>query len=230
MAKNITVLLVDDHELVRTGLKALLENEPDISVIGEASSGEEALKLVREKKPDVVLMDIQMPGIGGLEATKRMLHTFPGVRVIAVSSYNEDPYPAKLIQTGASGFLAKDSTSEELIEAIRRVSRGLRYVSAKIAQELAIRSVSRTTEDGLIGDSSLLGTLSDREMQILIMLGNGMKIQEIAEKLSVTSKTINTYRYRLYKKLNAETDVELTHIAIRHKLVDIDKQSAQTEE
>jgi two-component system invasion response regulator UvrY len=222
MAKNITVLLVDDHALVRTGLRALLNCEPDISVIGEAASGEVALKMVREKKPDIVLMDIKMPGIGGLETTRRLLHSFPDVRVIAVTSYDKDPYPAKLIQTGAAGFLAKDCTSEELIDAIRRVSRGNRYVSAKIAQDLAIRSVTRGGEEERDTSSQISG-LSDREMQILVMLGNGMQIQQISEKLMVTSKTINTYRYRLYRKLSAKTDVELTHIAIRHQLVDVEK-------
>ncbi len=228
MAKNITVLLVDDHALVRTGLKALLSSEEDISVIGEAASGEIALKMVREKKPDIVLMDIKMPGIGGLETTRRMLHSFPDVRVIAVTSQDEDPYPMKLIQTGAAGFLAKDCTSEELIDAIRRVSRGHRYVSSKIAQELAIRSVTRGDEKKEA--SSQISGLSDRETQILVMLGNGLKVQQIAEKLMVTSKTINTYRYRLFRKLGAKTDVELTHIAIRHQLVDIDKRKLETGE
>lgn len=229
MAKNITVLLVDDHVLVRTGLRALLNCEPDISVIGEAASGEAALKMVREKRPDIVLMDIKMPGIGGMETTRRMLHSFPEVRVIVVTSYDEDPYPLKLIQTGAAGFLAKDCTSEELIDAIRRVSRGNRYVSAKIAQDLAIRSVSRPTDENKNNPSQISG-LSDREMQILIMLGNGFKVLQIAEKLMVTSKTVNTYRYRLYHKLGVKTDVELTHIAIRHQLVDIDKRKLEAEE
>jgi len=225
MTKNITVLLVDDHALVRTGLRALLNCEPDISVVGEAASGEIALKMVREKKPDIVLMDIKMPGIGGLETTRRMLHSFPDVRVIAVTSYDEDPYPTKLIQTGAAGFLAKDCTSEELIDAIRRVSRGSRYVSAKIAQDLAIRSVTQG-EEGKETPTQISG-LSDREMQILVMLGNGMTVQQVSEKLMVTSKTINTYRYRLYRKLGVRTDVELTHIAIRHQLVDIDKRKIE---
>lgn len=226
MAKNITVLVVDDHALVRTGLRALLNAEPDISVIGEAASGEAALKMVREKKPDIVLMDIKMPGIGGLETTRRMLHSFPDVRVIAVTSQDEDPYPMKLIQTGAAGFLAKDCTSEELIDAIRRVSRGNRYVSAKIAQDLAIRSVTRGADENKDASSQISG-LSDREMQILVMLGNGFKVLQIAEKLMVTSKTVNTYRYRLYRKLGAKTDVELTHIAIRHQLVDIEKRKPE---
>ena len=139
--RNIKVLVVDDHELVRTGLKALLESEHDIEVIGEAQTGELALKMVREKRPDVVLMDIKMPGIGGLETTRRLVHSFPEVKVIAVSSYNEDPYPAKLIQTGTAGFLAKNCSTAELLEAIRRVNAGQHYVSAEIAQSLAIRSV-----------------------------------------------------------------------------------------
>jgi len=222
--RNIKVLVVDDHELVRTGLKALLESEHDIEVIGEAQTGELALKMVREKRPDVVLMDIKMPGIGGLETTRRLVHSFPEVKVIAVSSYNEDPYPAKLIQTGAAGFLAKNCSTAELLEAIRRVNAGQHYVSAEIAQSLAIRSVrAGVDEDGRMEDPSIIKTLSERELQVLIMLGHGAKIQQIAEKLNITSKTVNTYRYRLYTKLSATTDVELAHIAIRHGLVDVEK-------
>jgi two-component system invasion response regulator UvrY len=220
---NITILLVDDHELVRTGLKALLDKEPDMKIVGEASSGEQALKLAREKKPDVVLMDIKMPGIGGLEATRRLVRSLPHIRVIAVSSYDEDPYPARLIQTGALGFLAKDCPPSELIEAIRKVHSGQRYVSAKIAQELAIRSVVRSSEDEGSGDASLIKPLSERELQVLIMISSGLRVQEIAEKLCITPKTVNTYRYRLFSKLNVNSDVELTHVAIRHGLVDVDK-------
>ena len=227
--KNISVLIVDDHTLVRTGLKALLEIEPDISVIGEAASGETALKMVREKKPNIVLMDIKMPGgIDGLETTRRITHSFPDVRVIAVTSYDADPNPAKVIATGAAGFLAKNCTSEELLRAIRDVYRGKRYISAEIAQELAIQNVTKSKEENK--SATQISDLSNREMQILVMLGNGLKVQQIAEKLIVTAKTINTYRYRLYHKLGAKTDVELTHIAIRHNLVDIDKRKSTMEE
>ncbi len=222
--RKIQILVVDDHELVRTGLKALLESESDLEIVGEANTGELALKAVREKRPDIVLMDIKMPGIGGLETTRRLVHSFPDVKVIAVSSYNEDPYPSKLIQTGAAGFLAKNCSTAELLEAIRRVYAGQHYVSAEIAQNLAIRSAKAGVDDeGRTADPSIIKTLSERELQVLIMLGHGAKIQQIAEKLNITSKTVNTYRYRLYQKLGATTDVELAHIAIRHGLVDVEK-------
>jgi two-component system invasion response regulator UvrY len=229
ISKNITVVLVDDHTLVRTGLKALLHNESDITVVGEASSGDSALKMVRQTKPNIVLMDIKMPGgIDGLEATRRIGRYFPNVRVIAVTSYDADPNPAKVLDTGAAGFLAKDCTAEELLKAIRCVHRGKRYISADIAQELAIQNVTHTKEEGK--GTSELSALSHREMQILLMLGNGLKVQKIAEKLIVSPKTINTYRYRLYRKLGAETDVDLTHIAIRHKLIEIEKRKQSREE
>jgi two-component system invasion response regulator UvrY len=221
MARKITVLLVDDHELVRSGLRNIIAGEPDILVVGEAPTGESALKAVRELKPDVVLMDIKMPGMGGLEATKRMIHAHVGVRVIVLTSFVEDPYPAQLLQNGAAGFLTKNSASSELIDAIRRVSRGQHYVSAAIAQELAIRSVLKAPYKSQAGDVSLLAGLSKREMQILIMVSHGMSVKEISQKLSVTPKTINSHRYQLYKKLKVQTDVALSHIAIRHGLLEI---------
>lgn len=224
LTDSITVLLVDDHELVRTGLKALLEKEHDIAVIGEATSGEQALKMVREKKPSIVLMDVKMPGIGGMEATRRLVRSNPAVRVIAVTSCDEDPYPARLIQTGAAGFLAKDCSQSELIDAIHKVHSGQRYVSAKIAQELAIRSVTRTEES-----VSLIKPLSERELQVLIMISSGQKVPQIAAKLCITPKTVNTYRYRLFEKLGVASDVELTHLAIRHGLLDIDSDKENEE-
>lgn len=215
---DINVLLVDDHALVRNGLKALLDDVNGITVVGEASSGEQALRMVREKKPHVVLMDVKMPGIGGLEATRRLIHSNPEVRVIAVTACNEDPYPSRLIQTGAAGFLAKDCGLDELVEAIRKVHTGQRYVSAEIAQELALRSVIRPT------DGSPLKQLSERELQVMLMISSGQKVQQISDKLCITPKTVNTYRYRLFEKLNVNSDVELTHLAIRYGLLDLDKE------
>lgn len=215
---DINVLLVDDHALMRDGLKALLDGVNGIKVIGEASSGEQALRVVREKKPHVVLMDVKMPGIGGLEATRRLIHSNPEVKVIAVTACNEDPYPSRLIQTGAAGFLAKDCGLEELVEAIRKVHTGQRYVSAEIAQELALRSVIRPT------DGSPLKQLSERELQVMLMISSGQKVQQISDKLCITPKTVNTYRYRLFEKLNVNSDVELTHLAIRYGLLDLDKE------
>lgn len=218
---DISVLLVDDHELVRMGLKALLEKETGIKIIGEATSGEQAIRMVREKKPDIVLMDVKMPGIGGLEATRRLMHSYPDVRIIAVTSCHDDPYPSRLMQTGASGFVAKDSASVELADAIRKVYSGQRYVSTEIAQQMALKTMTRNGSEGG-DDASPLTDLSERELQVLLMVSVGAKIQKIADKLCITSKTVNTYRYRLYEKLGVETDVELALLAIRHGLVDFD--------
>ncbi len=215
---DINVLLVDDHALMRDGLKALLDGVNGIKVVGEASSGEQALRIVRDKKPHVVLMDVKMPGIGGLEATRRLIHSNPEVKVIAVTACNEDPYPSRLIQTGAAGFLAKDCGLDELVDAIRKVHTGQRYVSAEIAQELALRSVIRPT------DGSPLKQLSERELQVMLMISSGQKVQQISDKLCITPKTVNTYRYRLFEKLNVNSDVELTHLAIRYGLLDLDKE------
>lgn len=215
---DINVLLVDDHALMRDGLKALLDGVNGIKVVGEASSGEQALRVVRDKKPHVVLMDVKMPGIGGLEATRRLIHSNPEVKVIAVTACNEDPYPSRLIQTGAAGFLAKDCGLDELVDAIKKVHTGQRYVSAEIAQELALRSVIRPT------DGSPLKQLSERELQVMLMISSGQKVQQISDKLCITPKTVNTYRYRLFEKLNVNSDVELTHLAIRYGLLDLDKE------
>jgi two-component system invasion response regulator UvrY len=220
---KIKLFLVDDHELVRTGLKVILESENDITVIGEANTGEEALQKVRENKPDVVLMDINMPGIGGLETTKRLRRSFPDIRIIVVTACSADPYPSKLVQQGALGFLAKNCRADELITAVRKAAKGERYMSSEIAQEIALRGTEqkKSNKDGQI--LSLLSTVPDRELQVLIMLAKGLTVKEIANKLVVTTKTINTYRYRLFKKLHVKNDVMLVHIAIQQGLVSIDE-------
>lgn len=211
----IKVLLVDDHELVRVGISRLLSDIPGITVVGETSSGEEAIKFVKEKHPDVVLMDVKMPGIGGLEATRKMLRTNPEVKVIALTIYDGEPFPSKLLQAGAKGYLTKGAALEEMVAAIRAVHSGKRYLGPDIAQQLAFKTLEEK-------DKPLFDQLSDREMQVLLMITSGQKVQDIAVKLCLSTKTINTYRYRLFEKLNVGSDVELTHIAIRYGIVDME--------
>lgn len=210
----INVLVVDDHELVRVGVCRLLSDVAGIKVIGNACSGEEALKLVKEKHPHVVLMDVKMPGIGGLEATRKMLRFDPEVKVIALTVCDGEPFPSKLLQAGAKGYLTKGAALEEMVEAIRAVHAGKRYLGPEIAQQLAFKTLEEK-------EKPLFDQLSDREMQVLIMITSGQKVQDISEKLCLSPKTVNTYRYRLFEKLNAATDVELTHLAIRHGIVDM---------
>jgi two-component system invasion response regulator UvrY len=209
----ITVLLVDDHELVRAGLSRLLGDVPGIRVIAEASNGEEAIKLAKEKRPQVVLMDVRMPGMGGLEATRKMAKIDKNIKVIVLTVYDTEPFPTKLLQAGAAGYLTKDSDIHEIVNAIKTVSGGKHYLRPEIAQQLALRSFSDFQD-------SPLESLSERELQIMVMITSGQKIQEISDTLCLSPKTINGYRYRLFEKLNIQNDVELTHFALRHGLIE----------
>ncbi|MEX2327694.1 MAG: UvrY/SirA/GacA family response regulator transcription factor [Pseudomonadales bacterium] len=209
----IRILVVDDHKLVRLGTSRLLSDTDGFEVIGQAESGEQAIELVRELSPDIVLMDIQMPGIGGLEATRRCLRADPDVKIIALSVYEEEPYPSKLLKTGAHGYLTKRADPEEIILAIRKVMAGQRYISSEIAQQLALRPFN---ED----QASPFELLSNREMQIALMVINGHKVPDISNALSLSPKTVNSYRYRIFDKLSINSDVKLTKLAIKHRVID----------
>lgn len=209
----INVLLVDDHDLVRIGIRRLLADVTGIKVIGEAKSGEEAVRMARETRPHVILMDVKMPGIGGLEATRKVLRTDPDIKVIAVTVYGEEPFPSRLLQAGAAGYITKGSSLDEMVQAIRTVHAGQRYLSPEVAHQLALKHLSDK-------DESPFDSLSERELQVMIMITNGHKVQEISDKLCLSPKTVNSYRYRLFEKLSVNSDVELTHLAIRHGMLD----------
>ena len=209
----IKVLLVDDHGLVRHGIKKLLEDEPGITVIAEAESGEEALKTVRQLKPHVILMDVNMPGIGGLETTRKLTRAFPNIKVLAVTAMDADPFPSRLLQAGAAGFLTKGADAKEMIEAIKTVFSGKRYISPSVAQTMALKSLNDQ-------DENPFEQLSERELQIAMMITNKQKVPEIADKLCLSTKTVNSYRYRIFEKLLINSYVELTHLALRYGIVD----------
>ena len=211
----IRVLLVDDHDLVRLGIKKLLSDVDNIEIVGEAASGEEAITLTSKLLPDVILMDVKMPGMGGLEATKRIAKTYPQIKILIVTVYGEAPYPTRVLQAGASGYMTKGVSIDEMIQAIKTVYAGRRYLSPEVAQQLALKHL---THD----DDSPFDVLSEREMQVLIMITSGQKVNEVADQLCLSPKTVNSYRYRLFEKLNIDSDVELTHMAIRHKLIDLE--------
>lgn len=213
IANLITVLIVDDHELVRAGIRSLLSTVNGLKVIGEAATGEEAVKLAREKHPHVVLMDVRMPGIGGLEATRKLLRTDPDLKIIALTVCGEEPFPSKLLQAGAAGYLTKGSGLDEMVQAIHSVHHGKRYISPEVAQQLALKHLSDEK-------ASPFETLSERELQVMLMITGGQKVQEISDKLCLSPKTVNSYRYRLFEKLGVNSDVELTHLAIRHGILD----------
>ncbi len=210
----IKVYLVDDHELVRTGIRHILEDVRGFQVIGEAVSGEQAVQWCRDNHPDVILMDMNMPGIGGLEATKKIIRYNPDAKIIVLTVQTETPFPLKVMQAGAVGYLTKCSASDEMINAIKAVSCGQRYISPEIAQQIALSQVSISTPD------NPFKALSDREMQITMMITKGNKVQDIAERLNLSPKTVNSYRYRLFEKLNISGDVELTRMAIRYGILD----------
>ena len=208
----IKILLVDDHDLVRLGIKKLLSDIKGFEIVGEAKSGEEAIDKVSKLKPHVVLMDVNMPGMGGLEATKRIVKQFTKVKVLIVTVYGDEPYPSRVLQAGATGYMTKGAGVEEMVQAINNVFSGKRYLSPEVAQQLALKHLTHQ-------DESPFESLSERELQVLIMITSGQKVQEIADQLYLSPKTVNSYRYRLFEKLSVDTDVELTHLAIRHKLI-----------
>jgi two-component system invasion response regulator UvrY len=210
---TVKVLLVDDHHLVRTGLRRIIDGELDLEVAAEAATGEEALKLTRTLAPDVVLMDLNMPGMGGMEAARLILGINPAVKVLGVSVHLEGAYPRRFLEAGCHGYLNKGCSAEELIAAIRAVAQGRRYISHDVAHHLAMEHV------GARGQLPL-EALTQREMQVLRLLAQGRTVHEVAADLHINVKTVYTYRHRLQTKLDARSAVELTHVALRHGLID----------
>lgn len=209
----IKVMVVDDHDLVRTGISRMLADVSGIEVIGEASSGEEAVLKARSLEPDVVLMDVKMPGIGGLEATRKMLRHDDGLRVIAVTVCEEEPFPSRLMKAGAAGYLTKGAGLDEMLRAIKVVHAGQRYISPQIAQAMALKPFTGT-------ETAPMELLSERELQIMMMIVNCHKVQDISDKLCLSPKTVNTYRYRIFDKLGISSDVEMTVMAMRWGMID----------
>lgn len=207
----IKVLLVDDHELIRIGMRRIIEDSAEFVIAGEASSGEEAMELARSERPNIVLMDINMPGMNGVEATRKLARLDNPPKIIIVSVHAQDPIPSRLLEAGASGYLTKEAAATELLSALKTVSKGKRYLSADVAREMALAQTDGT---------SPLASLSEREMEVLLLVADGKGIPDIAERLNVSPKTVSTYRYRLFEKLSVENDVELTRYALRHGLIE----------
>lgn len=196
------------------GIRRLLENLSDMKVVAEAENGESALALIKLHKPDVVLLDIKMPGIDGWEVTRRLAKTHSSVKIIAVTAKSADPMsPARLMQLGASGYITKESGADEMAMAIRKVANGEKYLSAEIAQQMAISSLTAAEE-------TPFDRLSEREMQVMRMITQGITVPEIAERLFLSTKTVNAYRYRMFEKLTIKNDVELTHLALKYRIME----------
>jgi two-component system invasion response regulator UvrY len=209
----IRVLLVDDHAVVRTGFRLLLQARPDVSVVAEADCGEAACQRYVELSPDVVVMDIAMPGMGGIEALRRIRAHDPQARVLALSAHDDPMHARRALREGALGFLSKRSAPEALLEAVADVSAGQRYIDPRVAQRLALEDIEGT-------ESSPIKRLSEREFDVFIRLARGASVQRIADDLRLSASTVGTHLYNVKQKLGVSNQSELTLLAIRHGLIE----------
>jgi DNA-binding NarL/FixJ family response regulator len=207
------ILIVDDHEIVRDGVKRLFEEQPDSAVFGEASTAAEARRLVGETKWDVVVLDLSLGSRNGLEFLKELRQTHPRLPVLILSMHSEEQYARRAFKAGAAGYITKDSPRDELIKAINKLIAGGRYVSPTLAEKL-VGDLSRAT------DGAPHEALSDREFEVMRLIASGKTVSEIAGLLSLSDRTISTYRARLLEKMNMRTNAELTHYAIQNQLVE----------
>ena len=212
MSSVINVMLVDDHAVVRMGFKMLLEMAPDIKVVAEAENGELAIKYYTEHKPDVIVMDITMPGIGGLEAIERIRARDEHAKILVLSAHEDSVHPKRVLNAGAMGYLTKRSAAEELIKAIRTVASGKRYLEASVAQQMAIQQLS--------GETNPVDVLSEREFEVFMSLAKGKTTNEIADTLCLSPRTVGTHLYNIKQKLNANNSAEIALIAMRSGLID----------
>lgn len=208
----IKILIADDHSVVRRGIKQILSEEPDLEVAGEASNSEEIFELLYKEKWDVLILDITMPGKSGLDSLIEIKQRKPELNILILSMHPEEEIAIRALKTGASGYLNKDSVPGELITAIRKVAAGGKYISSNLAESILL-SLQKDNEKPPHED------LSEREYQVLCLLASGHSLSKIAEELSLSIKTISTYRSRILDKMNLKTNVDLTHYAIKHKLV-----------
>jgi len=209
---EIKVMLVDDHAVVRMGFKMLLETSGDMRVVAEAESGEDAIKLFQEHSPDVIVMDITMPGIGGMETIERMLAKESSTKILVLSAHEDSVHPKRVLNAGAMGYLTKRSAAEELVKAIRAVAGGKKYIEANVAQQMAIQQLS--------GDQNPIDVLSEREFEVFMSLAKGKTTNEIAETLFLSPRTVGTHLYNIKQKLNANNSAEIALIAMRSGLID----------
>jgi two-component system, NarL family, invasion response regulator UvrY len=209
----IRVLLVDDHAVVRMGFRLLLQSQADMSVIAEAESGEIACQRFLELTPDVVVMDLAMPGMGGLEALRRILAHHPQAKVLTLSAHDDPMHARRALREGALGFLSKRSAPEALLEAVTTVAAGQRYIDKSLAQKLALDDIEGVAK-------SVVERLSEREFEVFIRLARGASVQRIAEDLNLSPSTVGTHLYNLKQKLRVTNQSELTLIAIRENLIE----------
>jgi len=213
---EIRLLLVDDHEVVRTGLRMLLENQEDIEIVGEASNGEEAIRLAHQLLPDVVVMDITLPDISGIEATHRLKERHPEIAVVALTIHEDEQYFFEMLQAGASGYVPKRAAPEDLINAIRAARAGEIYLYPSLAKALVSDYLGRKDE---ITEQETLEPLTQREEEVLELLAGGLSNEEIAERLVISKHTVARHRENIMRKLNLHNRSELVKYAIRKGLI-----------
>ena len=209
---TIRVYVVDDHALVRAGMRMILSAEADIEVVGEAESGEDALPEIRALKPDIVLCDLHLPGVSGLEVTERIVRGEYGPKVIVVSVLEDGPMPKRMIAAGAAGYVGKGGDARELLRAVREVASGRRFLASRVAQSLAL--------SGLDATESPFDSLSPRETEVAMLLVQGMRQEEIARRLSLSPKTVNTHKGRMFEKLGIQDSIALARLVSRYGLAD----------
>jgi len=209
----IRILIADDHMIVREGIKQIISEIPDMTVADEAHTGHEALNKALTNDYDVVVLDITMPGVNGLDVMKQIKTQKPHLPVLVLSVHPEEQYALRVLKAGASGYLTKESASDELIAAIRKISSGRKYITSSLAEKLAFDLESDT-------DKPRHESLSDREFQVLCMIASGKTVKEIAEEIFLSVKTISTYRARIQEKMKMKNNAELTYYAVKHGLVD----------
>lgn len=208
----INVVLIDDHELVRTGFRMILQQQPDIRIRGEAGSAEEGLRLIRSLAPDIALVDVHMPGMSGIELTERVVRAKLHTHIVVVTVVDDARFPKRLLDAGALGYLTKGCAAEELLNAVRQVASGRRYLAPSVAQQLALATLD--------GDGSPFDMLSSRELEVAMMLVRGKPLTLIGEQLNLSPKTVSTYKQRLMEKLQVEHVIGLAHLMTVHGLLD----------
>lgn len=208
----IKVLLVDDHVLVRAGIREMLQEVKGISVVGEAGTGSEGIELARRLNPDLIVLDLKLPDQNGLEVTQKILRLNPEIKILIVSGIINDLFLFRLLEAGARGYITKEAKSEELIQAIKSVIEGKTVISPQLAKRLALAKTDYKKEN-------VFAEISEREMEVIMMVIHGVSVKEMAQKLNISHKTVHSYRNRIFEKLNVKTDLAVTLLAIHHGLI-----------
>lgn len=208
----IRIVLVDDHTLVRTGLRLILEKQADMEVVGDAEDGVHGLALIKQLRPDVALIDVHMPGISGVELTERVRRAKLDTRIVILTMADQAPFPRRLLEAGACGYLTKGCPADELVKAIRQIAEGGRYLGSEVAQQIALAKVN--------GEASPFDELSARELEVAMMLAQGRNSKTIATRLHLSEKTVSTYKARLLEKLQIDNIVALAHLASVYGLLE----------